>query len=195
MNLKFAKENDWGYTRILGELKKLAIHSVTRNTVKNILKANGYDPGPRRGVGTWDEFRKIHAVTLWQCDFLSKRVLTPKGFRHLFVLVFLHVESRRVFIPPATYNPNQAWIVRQAEAFADHVQKEGLEADIVMHDRDTKFTKAFDETLKSHKLRPHRSVFRSPNTVAYVERFIQTLQQECPELLDDEIEVGESIRA
>ncbi len=34
--LKLAKETGWGYCRILGELKKLGIESVTRNTVKNI---------------------------------------------------------------------------------------------------------------------------------------------------------------
>ena len=81
--LKMARETGWGYTRILGELKKLGIRAVSRNTVKNILKAHGLDPGPRRGLGTWDEFLKIHAATLWQCDFFSKRVLTPKGFRIL----------------------------------------------------------------------------------------------------------------
>ncbi len=53
--LKLAKDNSWGYTRILGELKKLGIESVTRNTVKNILKRNGYESGPKRGPGTWDE--------------------------------------------------------------------------------------------------------------------------------------------
>jgi hypothetical protein len=40
-------------TRILGEIKKLGINSVSRNTVQNILKANGLDPGPKRGTGTW----------------------------------------------------------------------------------------------------------------------------------------------
>ncbi len=44
--LKLAKDNSWGYTRILGELKKLRIESVTRNTVKNILKRNGFESGP-----------------------------------------------------------------------------------------------------------------------------------------------------
>lgn len=36
--LKLAKENHWGYTRILGELKKLGIHSISRNTVKRTMK-------------------------------------------------------------------------------------------------------------------------------------------------------------
>src|SRR5580698_4601189 len=112
--VKLGRETGWGYTRILGELKKLHICRVSRNTVKNILKAHGLDPGPRRGVGTWDEFLKIHAATLWQCDFFCKRVLTPKGFRYLFVLAFLHVGTRRVFLTPATDHPNEAWVSEQA---------------------------------------------------------------------------------
>ena len=40
--LKLAKESGWSYTRILGELKRLSIKSVSRNTVKNILKAHGF---------------------------------------------------------------------------------------------------------------------------------------------------------
>jgi hypothetical protein len=64
--------------------------------VKNILKANGLEPGPKRGAGTWDEFLKIYAATLWQCDFYAKQTLTQKGFRDLYLLIFLHVETRRV---------------------------------------------------------------------------------------------------
>lgn len=50
--IKLARENDWGYTRILGEIKKLGIKPPSRNTVKNILKENGLEPGPKRGAGT-----------------------------------------------------------------------------------------------------------------------------------------------
>ena len=35
--LKLASENSWGYTRILGELRKLGISKISRQTVKNIL--------------------------------------------------------------------------------------------------------------------------------------------------------------
>jgi putative transposase len=52
--IRIAKETGWGYTRILGELKKLGVTRVSRQTVVNILKANGLEPGPRRGPGTWD---------------------------------------------------------------------------------------------------------------------------------------------
>jgi putative transposase len=63
--LKFAAETGWGYTRILGELRKLGMTKVSRQTVVNILKEAGHQPGPRRGPGSWDEFLKMHAETLW----------------------------------------------------------------------------------------------------------------------------------
>jgi len=43
---------------------------------------------PKRGKGTWDEFVKIHADTLWQVDFFSKNVITKKGIKQAFVLAF-----------------------------------------------------------------------------------------------------------
>jgi putative transposase len=166
----------------------LGIRSVSRNTVKNTLAAHGLDPGPRRGLGTWDEFLKIHAATLWQCDFFSKRVLTPIGFRELFVVVFLHVGTRRVFLTPATRHPNEAWVIEQAKAFVRHARAKNLGAEIIMHDRDTKFTAGFDAVLKKAGPKPRRSAYRAPNTAAYVERFVQSIKQEC---LDYFVVVGE----
>ena len=92
------------------------------------------------------------------------------------------------FVTPATLHPNQAWMEQQAKAFLQHVQQTGLGTDIVMHDRDTKFTASFDAALKKAKLRIVKTAFRSPNTLAFAERFIQTLQQEC---LDYFIPIGE----
>jgi putative transposase len=70
--VELARENSWGYTRILGQLRRLGINKITRQTVKNILKEHGLDPGPERGKGTWDEFLCAHAQTLSQCDFAIK---------------------------------------------------------------------------------------------------------------------------
>lgn len=63
------------------------------------------------------------AASLWQCDFYAKKVLTLKGFRDLYLLVFLHVETRRVFIAPSTFHPNEAWVNEQARAFLGHVSR------------------------------------------------------------------------
>ncbi len=146
--------------------------------MKNILKEHGFDPGPRRGIGTWNEFLKLHAATLWQCDFFSKKVLTIKGFRDAFVLIFLHVGTRRAFVTPATFHPNREWAEQQAKAFIAHVKQtglSGLSADIVMRDRDGKYTPPFDQALQDAGLTVRKTAPRSPNTQAFVERFIQTV--------------------
>ena len=36
--LKIARKTGWGYARVLGELKKLGIRSVSKTTVANIVK-------------------------------------------------------------------------------------------------------------------------------------------------------------
>ena len=72
--LRLARETGWGYGRIVGELRKLSIFSVSRSNVRNILLEAGIKPSPKRGKGTWDEFVKIHAETLWQVDFFNKMV-------------------------------------------------------------------------------------------------------------------------
>jgi putative transposase len=187
--LKLAKDTGWGYTRILGELKKLGVESVTRNTVKNILKRNGYETGPKRGPSTWDEFIQRHAKTMWQCDFFSKKIVSKTGLRDVFVLVFLHVETRRVYISPATYKPDQAWMVEQAEAFIRHTKSERLSCKILMHDNDSKYSKPFLAVFADQKIKTQRTALRSPNTVAFVERFVQTIKQEC---LDHFIVFGEA---
>jgi putative transposase len=69
--LRIAGETGCGYTRILGELRKRGLGSICRSTVVNILKEAGLNPGPKRGEHTWAEFLRIHAATLWQCDFFS----------------------------------------------------------------------------------------------------------------------------
>jgi len=48
-----------------------------------------------------------------------------------------------------------------------------------MHDRDAKFTGSFHDVLESADLQVVKAAHRAPNTMAFVERFIQTLQQEC----------------
>ncbi len=177
--VKLARENEWGYTRILGELRKLGIRSISRNTVKRILAEHGFDPGPNRGEGSWDEFLKRHAASLWQCDFFSQKTMTFQGIRDVFVLAFLNVKTRRVILSPATHHPNEAWVVAQTESFIEQAKELKLPIGLVQHDRDTKFTQKFKQVLKQRRVQPVRNAFRAPNTNAYIERFVQSIGQEC----------------
>jgi len=185
--LKLARENSWGYTRILGELRKLGI-TISRQTVKVILKENNIDPGPKRGKGTWDEFLKIHADTLWQCDFVSKPMWTVKGLVDLYFIVFLHLGTRRCWISPCTAHPDSAWVSQQAKNFLMAAEDLDLAPTHVMRDNDTKFTAQFDAVIESSGAKIKRTVPLSPNLRAHVERFIQSLKFEC---LDKFVIVGE----
>lgn len=177
--LRLARENSWGYTRILGELRKLGITRISRQTVKVILKEHGLDPGPQRGAGSWDEFLTIHAHTLWQCDFVSKPMWTIQGLVDLYFLVFLHLGTRRCWISPCTAHPDSAWVTRQAVNFQMEAEDMALAPRIVMRDNDRKFTAQFDDLFESSGVRIQRTIPGSPNLRAHVERFIQSLKVEC----------------
>ena len=92
--VRIARETGWGYNRVLGELKKLGIKSVSRSTVRRILVEHGIDPAPKRSGQSWDEFIKAHAQTLWACDFFTKTIWTALGPRVVYVLFFQHIGTR-----------------------------------------------------------------------------------------------------
>jgi len=93
-----------------------------------------------------------------------------------------------VFVTPATEHPTAAWVKEQAEAFAESLPTAGLQAKIIFHDRDSKFGRAFDDTLGGKGIDVHRSPVKAPNVCAYVERWIQSIQTEC---LDHFVVLGE----
>ena len=202
--LKLARENSWGYTRILGELRKLGIELISRSTVKAILKEHHIAPAPDRPRGSWSEFIRIHAATLVQCDFLSKPVWTPQGLVTLYVLAFIHIGSRRLWLSPSTRQPDAAWVTQQAERFMHHASAvdfflpsppergaggEGLPpAGFLLRDNDVKYPPAFDEVFRQAGVTVPKMPSRAPNLRAHVERVIQTIQSE---VLDSFIVIGE----
>ena len=186
--IEMTKSPGWGYTRILGELRKLGIMSVSRTTIRNILREQGIEPSPDRSESTWDQFLKRHSSTLWSCDFLTKPVFTWRGIKHQSVLVFMHIASRTVLVAGATEHPNNEWMCKVAECFPSMVKQLGLEPpEILVRDNDTKFTLDFDDTLKAEGITPYRLPLQSPLMNAHIERWIKSLKVEC---LDHFIPVG-----
>jgi putative transposase len=175
--VKIARETGFGYTRIVGELRRLGIRNVCRVTVKNILHENGFDPAPIRGESTWDEFIRRHQKTLWACDFFSVRTWTMNGAVDLYALVFMHVDSWRVFLSRVTAQPDRFWTAQQARNFLLELDGE-TEGVILIRDRDDKFASSFDYILRSEGLRVNRLPVQSPNLNAYVERWIWSVKHE-----------------
>lgn len=177
--LKIARENGWGYTRVLGELKKLGVHTLSRTTVKNILREAGLDPGPKRGAGSWDEFITRHAATLWASDFVSVRSITLGGVVELYLVFFIHIGTRRVIVSNPTANPDAAWVAQQARNASMQMAEWGSKATHLLIDNDPKFTDRFDTVFDAEGCEVKRVGPRAPNMNAYAERWVQSLRAEC----------------
>jgi putative transposase len=175
--IRIRKETGWGYTKIVQAMRRLG-HRISRQTVKNILVAAGLGPDPSDHPDTWSDFLKRHAAIMWQCDFASKRKLTIKGMVDLYFLVFIHVESRRIWVSPCTANPTGEWTTQQARNFDMFLQDEGLPCEILQRDQDSNYIDSFDEVFRSTGCMIKKTPARSPNLQAFVERVIQTLKHE-----------------
>lgn len=177
--IEIAKTTGFGYTRILGELRKLGIKSISRQTVRNILKEEGIQPGPDRTSDSWENFIQRHGETLWAVDFFSVKAVTARGIRNLYLLAFLCMKTREVIVTSCTAKPNSAWVTEQTAAFIEQTAAREEKPAIVMHDRDTKFTKEFVAKLQEKGIRTNALPVASPNLNGRVERFIQSIKREC----------------
>jgi len=169
--IRLAKENaGWGYRRIVGELRKLRV-TVGRSSVRRILKDEGLTPSPvRRGRAEetiWRKFIRLHVNTLVASDFFTKSVITPVGTRLAYCLAFIHIGTRKVFLSPATYHPDEQWVKQQ------------LRARFLIHDCDSKFTAGFRHLFKGAGIRCLRTPVLAPDANAFAEAWIGALKREC----------------
>src|SRR5215469_4297473 len=95
--VRMAQENpSWGYDRMVGALANLG-HSVSDQTVGNVLKRNGIAPAPQRKHTTrWRDFIRAHMEVLAGTDLFTVEVFTLKGLVTYYVLFFIQLETRRV---------------------------------------------------------------------------------------------------
>lgn len=177
--LEIARTTGFGYTRIVGEMRKLGIRRISRQTVRNILKEAGIEPSPDRTSDSWDNFLKRHGETLWAVDFFSVKTLSIRGLRTTYLMAFLCIKTREAFVSKSTPHPNSAWVCRQTEEFLELTKDRGeAKPAILMHDRDTKFTRAFTQTLEQNGVRGNPLPVASPNLNGRCERFIQSIKRE-----------------
>lgn len=172
----------WGYKRIAGELKKLGLYAGA-NSVKRILTDAGIHPSPERRKKKpalpWTTFIQAHMETMVACDFFSKTVLTLRGPRTAYVLMFIHLGSRRVFCSAPTYAPDSAWVTQQARNTLMWCTEQGIMPKFLIRDADTKFSTSFDTVWESETARVIQIPHRAPDANAFAESFIATIKREC----------------
>jgi putative transposase len=173
--LRLARENPhWGYRRIVGELKGLGV-TVSPTSVRKVLLAAGMAPAPERGHSSWRAFLRQQAASALACDFLT---VETAFLQRIYVLFFISLASRRVEYIACTSSPNGAWVAQQARNFVMQLG-EDQPFRVLIHDRDKKFSHAFDEVFRSEDMKVIRTPIQAPNANAYAERWVRTLRADC----------------
>jgi putative transposase len=178
--VRFARENrGWGYDRIVGALANLG-HPVADRTVGNILRRHNIPPAPERSrTTTWKEFIRSHMDVLAGADFFTVEVLTWRGLVTYYILFFIEVGSRRVWVGGITRHPHSAWMEQVARnaTMEDTGYLSGCR--YLLHDRDKKFCREFRETLAAGGVKCTPIPARSPNLNAHAERWVRSIKEEC----------------
>jgi transposase InsO family protein len=171
---RMALENPtWGQERIANELLLKLGLKVSPRTVRKYMPDHCVGrPGKRGQSQRWSTFIRNHAKGIIACDFC---VVVTATFRVLYVFVVIEHASRRLLHVNVTAHPTAPWTLQQLrEAIpADHAYR------ILIHDRDSIFSKQVDQGIRNLGLRVLKIPVRTPVANAICERVIGTLRREC----------------
>jgi putative transposase len=174
--VRLARENAaWGYRRIVGELRGLGFR-VSASSVRAILIRNRLPPAPERDGLSWRVFLRQQAATLLACDFLTVETI---WLTRIYVLFFVSLERRRIEFVASTSNPDGRWVAQQARNLLMLLADREQSFRFLLHDRDRKFSRAFDDVFPGEAMKNIRTPIRAPNANAYAERWVGTLRREC----------------
>ena len=173
--LRLARENPgWGYRRIQGELRKLG-QEVSATSIRGILRRHRMPPAPRRVGLSWRRFLRTQAGAVLACDFFT---VDTVWLKQLYVLFFIELASRRVFLAGCTAGPTAAWVTQQARNLSWELVQSNLRPTLLIHDRDSKFVAGFDEVFRSEGVRVVTTPYRAPRANAVCERWIGSARRE-----------------
>jgi putative transposase len=145
------------------------------------LQEHGFDPGPKRGHGTWHNFIQRHIKTVWATDFFTKTVWTGRGPVTYYVLFFIHLHTRRVHIAGMTPNPDGVWMAQVARnmSMVFGEEKTEIRPTHIIRDRDSKFTEQFCSILEADGIEFRPIPPRSPNLNPFAEAWVGRTKAEC----------------
>ncbi len=163
-----------GYKRIVGELKGLGI-SVSATSVRKVLLEAGLQPAPQRTHSSWRTFLRAQAASTLACDFLTVGTIF---LQRIYFLFFISLATRRIEYVACSSHPDGRWLTQQARNLAMEFADE-QPFRFLIHDRDTKFSRAFDEVNRAEGIKVIRTPVQAPNANAFAERWVRTVRADC----------------
>ena len=151
---------------------------MSRNTIKNVLKRNGLPPAPQRpseGI-SWQTCLSHYQEQLLAGDFFTVEIIRLKT---IYVLFFIELASRRVHVAGCTAQPDSDWVTQQARQIMWRLEPRTASIRYLIHDRDGKFSAAFDTVFASEGIVIILTPYQAPNANAYAERWIRSVREEC----------------
>src|SRR4029450_13420762 len=78
-----------------------------------------------------------------------------------------------------TANPDSAWVTQQARNLIMRLCEQEPQFRLLAHDRDTEFSRAFDEVFRTEGIDVIRTPVRAPNANAFAECWVRTVRSAC----------------
>ena len=94
-------------------------------------------------------------------------------------MFFIELATRRVRLAGITTNPDGRWVTQQARNLLLQLDDEGVAPRFLICDRDSKFSRDFDEVSRSQGLRVIKAPVRAPQARAHAERWVGSVRREC----------------
>ena len=146
------------------------------SSVWAILRRRGIGPAPRSSGPTWSEFLRAQATTMLACDFFTVGTVL---LQRLYVLFFIEIGTRRVYLAGVTANPVGQWGTQQARNLVWALSERSRATKFLLRDRDSKFAASFDEVFRTEGVRTIKTPVQAPRANAFAERFVGTVGREC----------------
>jgi putative transposase len=134
-----------------------------------------FPPAPDR-PSSWRTFLRDHWGAI---DFFTTEVWTPRGLITYYTLFVIDLRSRRVYVAGSTPTPDAWFMAQAARRLTDAVDGFLVGYQILICDRDRKWTHGFRHILQGAGVRIVLTLVQAQNANAYEERFVRSIREEC----------------